>query len=159
MPRALTIQAIREAQKEHGTVPFLVLLTIVTMPEAANINIVNNTEDIVSRGVTFIGCPFSLALPDSTDHTVESAEITVDNVDTRIWQGVRSLLRPIEIILEVIMADTPDQVLISTTGLVLREASANDKTISGKLVVDTVWQMGYPAHDFDPSQNPGMFVT
>lgn len=166
MPRTLTLAAIRESQKEHGTVPFLVLLTIQLTEvshhndtPAEDITVVNNTEDIVSRGVTFIGCPFEIALPDINDYTSSDATLTIDNVDPKIWQGVRMLNGAPNVILEVVLASDPDDVMLRTEGLRLREAQATSQVISGKLIPDTIWQGGFPAHDFDPSQNPGMFTT
>lgn len=159
MPRSLTLQAVRQSIKEHGEDPFLVLLTIEVDAPGEKIYIVNNTEDIVSRGVTFIGCPFSLSLPDINDTSLAETSLTIDNVDPRIWQGVRMLNTAPMILMEVILASDPDTPMLATTGLRLREASANTTSITGKLVPDTLWQIGFPAHDFDPSQNPGMFGT
>jgi hypothetical protein len=159
MPRILDRQAVAAAQLENTDEVFLVLMTIKLMPDDADIHIVNNTEDVVSRGVTFIGCPFTLALPDSNDRTVNDASIAIDNVDDRIWKGVQMLVRAPEILLEVIMASQPNDVVMASGGLYLREASATNTTVSGKLMAETVWQAGFPAHDFDPSQNPGIFGT
>lgn len=159
MPRSLTLAALRESQKEHGTDPFLVLLTIEVDSPGDWIYIVNNTENIVSRGVTYVGCPFEIALPDINDHTSSDATLTVDNVDPRIWQGIRMLNSAPNTVLEVILASQPDDVMLRTEGLRLREAAATSQSIVGKLVPDTVWQMGFPAHDFDPSQNSGIFTS
>lgn len=159
MPRQLTLKAIRESQKEHGTIPFLVLLAIEIESTNEWIYLVNNTENIVSRGVTYLGCPFEIALPDVNDHTASEATLTVDNVDTRIWQGVRLLTSAPNIVLEVILASDPDDVMLRTEGMKLREAAATSKSITGKIVPDTIWQGGFPAHDFDPSQNPGIFTS
>jgi hypothetical protein len=63
------------------------------------------------------------------------------------------------ITMEVILASAPDDVMLQTTGLRLREASVTNQSITGKLVPDTIWQGGFPAHDFDPAQNPGMFSS
>lgn len=159
MPRQLTLQAVRQSIKENASDPFLVLLTIEVDAPGQSIRVVNNTEDIVSRGQTYIGCPFSIALPDINDHTMSEAQLSIDNVDPRIWQGVRALDTAPSVLLEVIMASEPDAPMFRSEGLRLREASADLRTVSGKLIPDTIWRMGFPAHEFDPSQNPGMFGT
>lgn len=159
MPRQLTLAAVREAQKEHGSDPFLVLLTLEIESSGEYIYIVNNTENILSRGVDFIGCPFSIALPDVSDYMISDATLTVDNVDTRIWKGVRMLDSAPWVTLEVVLASAPDDVVFTATGFRLREASATSQSIVGKMVPDTLWQGGFPEGDFDPSQNPGMFTT
>lgn len=159
MPRSLTLQAVRQSLKEHGDDPFLVLLTIEVDSPGQKVYLVNNTEDVVSRGITFIGCPFSIALPDVSDLTLADTTLAVDNVDPRIWQGIRTLNEAPNVVLEVVMASEPDTPVLTTPGLRLREASVTAQTITGKLVPDVLWQIGFPAHDFDPSQNPGMFGT
>lgn len=159
MPRNLTLAAVRESQREHGADPFLVLLTIEVDSPGEWVRVVNNTEDITSRGQTFIGCPFQIALPDVNDYMTAEASLTIDNVDPRIWRGVRMLNAAPVVTLEVILASAPDDVMLQTNGLRLREASATNAAISGKLVPDTIWQGGFPAHDFDPAQNPGMFSS
>lgn len=160
MPRLLTPAAIRAAQRETSDEVFLVLLTIQTTPETADdIRVVNNTEDITSRGLSFLACPFSLNLPDSSDSTFTTAQLEIDNVDTRIWQGVRALNQASTVLIELVLASEPDTVVLVTDGLILREATATTTRITGTLLPDTVWQRGFPAHDFDPSQNPGMFGT
>jgi hypothetical protein len=61
--------------------------------------------------------------------------------------------------LTVILASDPNTVVMQTGNLRLRGADATNTEIQAKMVVDSVWQNGYPAHDFDPPQNPGMFTT
>lgn len=155
----LSPTAIRAAQAENNPDPFLVLLTFVLMPDAPDVRVVNNTVDIVSRGATFLGCPFALLLPESSEKVINEATLEIDNVDTRIWQGVRVLTRAPDVIFEVVLASQPDAVLLASDGLKLREATASLSKVRGRLVPDSIWQAGFPAHDFDPPQNAGLFHT
>lgn len=162
MPRALTLQAIRQAQAENATDVFLLLLAIDTFVVGPDrfILLVNNTENVVSGGSTWIACPFSLSLPDSNDSTASAAQITIDNVDTRIWQGLRLMTGEAAwATLHVVMASDPNTIVMTTTNLRIREAEGTNQEIRAKLIVDSVWQAGFPRYDFDPSQNPGMFTT
>lgn len=155
----LTTAALRAANAENNPDPFLVLMTIKLAPEGEDVRVVNNTEDVTSRGQVFIACPFAIALPEASENVITNAEVQIDNVDTRIWQGVRALTFAPEVLLEVVLASAPSTVLIGTDGLKLRETTATQRTISGKLVPDSVWTAGFPAHDFDPAQFQGMFGT
>jgi hypothetical protein len=159
MPRPLSPRAILEAQRLNSDEVFLTLITIL-MDGAADgdIRVVNNTEDIVSRGETFLACPFQIVLPDEVDYATTNARIEIDNVDPSIWQGIRALGFAPEVRLEVILASETDVVLISSAGLKLREAIATSTVISGVLVPDTIWQTGYPEGDYDPPQNRGLFT-
>jgi hypothetical protein len=160
MPRALTPRAVLESQRENSGDVFLVLLTIYLKGDPAeDIRVVNNVEDVVSRGNKFLACPFGIALPDDLEYASTSARLTLDNVDPAIWQGVRLLGFAPDVGIEVVLASEPDNVVLSTVGLKLREASATKSTVTGTLVPDTIWQSGYPEGDFDPPQNPGMFAS
>jgi hypothetical protein len=162
MARGLTLQAIRESQRENGDDVFLVLLHIDTGVDGPDrhIYLVNNTESVVSNGVTYIACPFSISLPDTNDVSVSASQITIDNVDTRIWQGLRALTGDAAwAALMVVMASEPDNIVIYADWLRLREAEGTNQEIRVKMLVDSVWQLGYPRYDFDPSQNPGMFTS
>jgi hypothetical protein len=159
MPRTLSPRAILEAQRQNSTDVFLVLISIWMNGVTENICVVNNSENIVSRGVTFIGCPFRITLPEDVDQIVTStASIELDNVDPRIWQAIRLLTFSPWVSIEVIIASEPDNVILATAGMRLREATATTKVISATLVPDSIWQTGYPEGDFDPPQNPGLFA-
>lgn len=155
----MTISAIRAAQAEHSDDPFICLLTFVLMPAEPDIRIANDTVDVVSRGQTYVGCPFAILLPELTDQAAAGATIEVDNVDPRIWMGVRALAEAPEVRLEVVLASEPSSVLIAVEGLRLREATADRSVLRGRLVPDTVWQSGFPGAEFDPPHYAGMFGT
>lgn len=157
MPRSLSPSAIRAAQAENNPDPFLLLLTVDVSGQF--VYLVNNTVDIVSRGTNFVGCPFSFVLPDSLDQVISEATLEIDNVDPRIWQGLRELNEAPYITIEVILASEPNTVLLKGEGMRLREASTTSQKITGKIVPDTIWQAGFPVHEFDPAQNPGLFGT
>lgn len=159
MARPLSTRAIIEAQRINSDAVFLVLMTVFMENIEPDIFIVNNTENVASLGRQFIGCPFKLTLPEDTDQVLTSpCSIEIDNVDPRIWQGLRSLGFSPRVDIEVILSDEPDTILIKTEGLRLRQASATITTISASLIADSIWQQGYPQDDFDPRQNQGMFT-
>lgn len=157
MPRALSPSAIAAANAENNPDPFLILLTIDVGGQF--VYLVNNTENIVSRGVTFVGCPFTFVLPDSLEQVIAESSIEIDNVDPRIWQGIRLLNEAPHVTIEVILASEPNTILLSGIGMRLREATATSQKITGKIIPDNVWHSGFPAHEFDPAQNPGLFGT
>jgi hypothetical protein len=157
MPRQLSPSAIKASQKENNPDPFLLLLTLTIGPDV--VRLVSNTEDIVSRGDNFIGCPFKFVLPDSIEQALTEASIEIDNVDVRIWQGLRMLEAAADILIEIVLASERDTILLRSEGLKLREATADSRVITAKVVPDTIWQLGFPAHDYDPAQNQGLFGT
>jgi hypothetical protein len=159
MPRILSPRAILEAQRQNSEAVFLVLVTIFLEGVQPDLRVVNNTEDVISRGQTFIGCPFRITLPEDVDSVITTnAQLEIDNVDPRIWQSVRSLGFSPRVVIEIILASEPDTVLLKTQGLRLREASVTTTVVTGTLIPDSIWQTGFPIDDFDPAQNPGLFA-
>jgi hypothetical protein len=159
MPRILSPRAILEAQRQNSEAVFLVLVTIFLEGVQPDLLVVNNTEDITSRGQKFVGCPFRISLPEDVDSVITTnAQLEIDNVDPRIWQAVRSLSFSPRVVIEIILASEPDTVLLKTQGLRLREASVTTTTVTGTLIPDSIWQTGFPIDDFDPPQNPGLFA-
>lgn len=159
MPRTLTPRAIIEAQRQNSNAVFLVLLTIQFQGWWPDLHVVNNSENITSRGMLFYGWPFKITLPEDVDSIIAaSATVEIDNVDPVIWQSIRALHWSPTVVLEVIISDEPDSVVLTTTGLRLREASVTSTVVSATLIPDSIWQTGYPISDYDPAQNPGMFA-
>lgn len=159
MPRPLSPRAIVEAQRVNSQEVFLVLFTIGMGGTAPDVRIVNNTEDLMSRGQNFIGIPVRITLPEDPEEFITSnASVEIDNVDPNIWQGLRALTFSPSIMIEIVLASEPDTVILATSGLRLREATATTAVVSATLVPESIWQVGYPEGDFDPPQFPGLFT-
>lgn len=112
----------------------LVLLTVEAADGSGISYFVNNNEDIVSRGITFMAYAFEIVLPDDTSDETSMVQLAIDNVDRRITDFLRQLLEPPKFKLEIIWSSQPDVVERTVDFLTLRDVEYDAMTVSGKLV-------------------------
>lgn len=150
----LAKQSINAAQT--GEV-WLILLTISHAAISPSIRVVNNNEDIVSRGNTFLAFPFELALPQESGEQLTTIGLQIDNVDRQIVAALRAITTAPTVEVEVILADYPDTVEIGPYTMSMVEASYNALTVSGVLVLEDILNRLIPSESFDPTLYPSLF--
>ncbi|MEM9681627.1 MAG: DUF1833 family protein [Pseudomonadota bacterium] len=136
---------------------FLVLLTIDHEVLATPIRVVNNLEEVTSRGEDFIAFPFDITLPDSHEGATPAARLTIDNVSREIGEAVRQMTSPPTVLIEIIMASAPDTVEASFPGFLMRNIKTDATKVTGELVVEDLTREPYPAVSFTPGRFPGVF--
>lgn len=155
MPRALSAAAIASLNAQQSGEVWLVLLTI-SNPGITTIRVVNNTEDIVSRGNTYQAFPFEIELPGQDPDTPASARLRIDNVDKRIVEAVRSITTPPQITIEVVLASQPDTVEIGYSNLTLRSVEYDVNSVRGELTFESIFSEPVTL-TITPNRFPGLF--
>ena len=156
MPRSLSNTALGSMNAQATSEVWLVLLTISHATLPTPIRLVNNNEDVVSRGNTFIAFPFEIELPGEDPDQPPKAMLRIDNVDRRVVQTIRSITAPPTVTLEVILASAPDTVEVSFTNMTLRNAQYDATTVSGELTFDSIYTEPVTL-TMTPNRFPGMF--
>lgn len=136
---------------------WLILVTIDHADLAEPIRVVNNTQDVTSRGDLFVGFPFNITLPDEREDAPSRARLVVDNVSREIAESVRSITSAPTVTIEVIRAADPDTVEISWPFFSLRNVKWDALKVSGDLVFDDFMSEPYPAGIFSPASWPALF--
>lgn len=153
-----TTTAFRQAINAQTTGEcFLLLLELSHASLATPIRVVNNTQDIVSNGRTFIGFPFQITLPDDDEEQQPRIRLAIDNVDRTIVTALRALQGPVDVAVEVVRAADPNTIEIRFEGFKLREARYTALEVSGDLLQEDVLSEPFPAHTFSPQFFPGIF--
>lgn len=142
-----------------------VLLCLVTISHAdlpATLRFVNNTVDIVSRGETYKGYPFEVALPDEDPDHPPAVEITIDAVSTDDpaldpVAIVRSLSTAPVFTFEVVLASTPDTVEVGAGEIDLVSVDYDALVLTGRLEYQNTLGEPFASHSFSPSLFPGLF--
>ena len=147
---------IPAALASYSEVAWLALLTI-TAPGEPPLYVVNNSEPIVSRGITFAPYPFSIVLPTDDTESLPSVRLTIANLDAAIVQYVRQAPEPPSIVVEVVRSQYPDVVEKSLSFLRLGSVSYDAMQLTGTLNVDNFLTQRFPAEGFVPSLYPGLF--
>ena len=89
MSRSYTTNAKREFNALSGDAA-LVLLEIHHSALSEPIRVVNNTEDIISNGETYIAMGFRVTLPDDMEGKIPRATLAVDNIGRELTQWIET---------------------------------------------------------------------
>ena len=156
MARTITAAAVREMLAQNSAEVFLVLLTF-SHPSIAALRLVNNTQDVISRGNTYVAFPFDITLPNDVADRMVSVQLSINNVDRRLIDEIRAVSEPITVTLEIIAASAPNTVEVGPFSFTMVSADYNQETITASLTYEPVLSEPFPARSFDPRDFPGLF--
>lgn len=138
--------------------PFLVLLEITHADLAVPVRVVNDTQNMTSNGIEYIGCPFNVTLPDDVAGQMPQAQLEVDNIgrDLTQWleysrggQGARCR------IMQVMRSD-PNAIEFDMT-LDLTNMKITNETVSGSLGFENMLNRTGTIPTFTPQNAPGLW--
>lgn len=156
MSNQLTNQLLFQIFSQESNDPFLTLVTL-THPSFSTTRFVNNSENIISRGETFLSFPMSIKLPPEDGETLREVTIEFDNVSLELITKLRSVSSPIDVKLELVLASMPDIVQMSFEELKINSASYNATKVSARLIMDSFLQTGMTSEKYEPSNFRGLF--
>lgn len=156
MARTLSTPALNSLMDEATHEVWLVLLTISHASLAAPIRVVHNNENITSRGNEFTAYAFQFIMPGQGGDGPGEAQLSIDNTDRVIVETIRLITDAPDVLVEVILADTPDVVEISLPPLKLRDVTYNASTVTGFLRFEDL--VTEPVSEtITPSRLPALF--
>lgn len=141
--------------QETGEV-FLHLLEI-SHDSIETLRFVDNTEQIVSNGDTYLPYAFRIALPGEFDDQLPTVHLEIDNVDRVILEGIRALPSSPSIRMAVILASSPDTIEAGPFTFTLKAVDYDAMSISGTLAFEDTLNEPYPFVRFSPGLFPGIF--
>lgn len=156
MARTLSSTALSSIHAQETSEVWLVLLTITHSTLAQPIRVVNNNEDITSRGYVYQAFPFDIVLPGQDPDSLPKAILRFDNVERTAIATIRSIESPPNVTIEVILASAPDTVEVSFPNLTLRNVSYDAVTIEGELFFENLYTEPVTLQ-MTPSRFPGLF--
>lgn len=122
------------------------------------VRVVNDKEDIVSNGNTFIACAFNITLPQQPQGGLPTGQLTVDNVGRELmqWLEISNGGRGATVTFYIIRKGDPDTVEMSMT-LYFTSICATQLTIQGDLSLDDIFNRQAIPLIYRPSVAPGLF--
>lgn len=120
------------------------------------LRVVNNKEDIISNGETYIAFPFEIQLPNDKEDAAPQAKLRICNVSREIGQAIRLMRTPADVSLRVVRMDTPDVVELEFFGLKLRNVNFDAFSVEGTLVFENLVSEPFPWLTFSPAWFPGL---
>jgi hypothetical protein len=152
----MSTQGRIEANAVSSDAAWLVLLTF-TLPGEPPLRVVNNTEQIVSRGDTFEPTAFEITLPTDDGEQLPKVQLEIVNVDGSIMEWVRGFHVAPNLKLEIVLSTQPDVVERSIDFLKLNNIDYDALTISGTLVVENAMTAGFGSI-YSPFEFPALHV-
>lgn len=150
-------QNVPAALASSSNVAWLALLTI-TAAGLPPLYVVNNSEPVISRGITFAPYPFSITLPIDDSEQLPSVTLVISNLDNAIINFVRGQAIAPSIVIEVVTNQYPDTVERALNFLKLVSVSYDAMNLTGTLNVDDFLTQSFPAESYVPPLFPGLFV-
>lgn len=136
---------------------FLVILEISHVDLRDPIRVVNNNENIVSNGDTYLATAFDFTLPAQEDGKVSNSTLTIGNVDRVIVQALRSISSPPDVSVSVILASDPDVIEAGPFDFVLTDTSYNRQTVNGTLNYQIYMRDNISVIRYKNTTFPGLF--
>jgi len=148
---------IQEIYSQESGDPFLALFTL-SHPTFDTIYLVNNTEDIVSNGITFQAFPVNLVFPVDDGETVREVLLTLDNVSQLLIDELRSVTDYINVNINMVLASNPDNTEVELGELRIKTIEYNALRITARLYMDDLLNTELPNEKYTPSLYPGLFA-
>lgn len=154
--RTLSTTALNSMADAETEEVWLVLMTIDHEDLESALRVVNNIEEIVSNGETYVALPFEIDMPGDGAQGPTEARVKVDNVDRQIVEAIRTIQTPPTITLQVILASEPDDPEMTIEHLTLRDANYDLSAVTGALRFDDL-TMEPISEKITPDRFPGLF--
>jgi len=170
--RSINVSFRKEAESSLSGEADLCFLTITHYKLIDPIRVVWDVKDYVYAGNTFIGFPFDIQIM-SDDETPPKAQLTIQNIDSRIGETIRSLVSPPRLKLEILSTldfntavdprvelsggSPPSNVIYSFDRAFLTNVKVDFLTVSGDIVGWDYLQRVWPGKRATQALCPGLF--
>ena len=131
----------------------------VISPDASfpTIYLVSNTENVVSKAITYYAFPFEITLSPQDDDSERQISATFDNVSLELIDELRSQTTPLRVEFDLVFSNDLDSPEISIKDLRLISINYNARTISAQLIYDDILSAGFPSYKYGPTTFKGLF--
>lgn len=136
---------------------YVVLVKISHPAMSDDIRVSTATEDLVSNGEEYLACQLLIKLPTRTN-SLRTAEMSVQNVDSRIGQAAMAINTPCTVYLSIVKAESPDDVEIAYPPMKMTNVDANPIMVTGELLGWINKDEPYPKIRATKSIAPGIYT-
>ena len=160
MSRAISPTVLSSMMAQESAEAFVILLTFSHPILASPIRVCSHKQDFLSNGLTFLACPFQIDLPSESASELPRVQLTNDNVDRRIVEGVRSIPHgagALTVTMELVTEGLPDTVEAGPFDFLMKRATYNRLVVVGEIAFEDILNLSHPSGKFTPNDHPGMF--
>lgn len=152
MPSATAVRAVLGLEPDEVVI---VLLTI-EHPAIETIRVTNDNVDVTSNGNAFLSYPFEITLPPDAEDP-GAAQLVIGNVDRVITEALEKMDEPPTCTVQVVLASTPNIIEYEWANLVLRNANADDVTVTAVIGHPVIDSQPYPPIRATQRDLPGLY--
>ena len=141
MPRALPAGALAAMMAPETSEAFITLLSITMADNTVQRftdNSVNITSSISGSSEVYSQLPFTVVLAANEEGKVSDARLTLDNVDRRLIDEIRSQEAPLLAQIDIVSSRDLNERVASFQDTVLRNVSYNSLTITASLATENL---------------------
>ena len=148
-----------EALTANDTSQVFLFILRVNIDGVPVFSCVNNTQAIVSNGVTYEPVGFNIILPSQNSESgAKSCKLSIDNLDGRIMEcATNAIGKTLTVDISVILAATPDIIERGPIQMILRNVTATKDAVSGDLYDFYIYDRIIPEGRYTPKDFPGLF--
>lgn len=157
MPNNISPYMMSNLVAQSSSDPFLTLVTLNHASFGAPVRLVNNNEDVESRGNTFVAFPMTIRFPAEDGESARDFQIEFDNVSLELIDEIRSVTDPIDVLIELIFASMPDDVQVSQGDLKLYNVTYNAQSIRATILLDNFLNTEMTSEKYNPDNFPGLY--
>ena len=112
----------------------------------------------VSNGRIFYYAGFDACLANDEDGSAPQIQISIPNADRSMIEAIEKMgSGPPTVDVEIVLADTPDNIETKMLGMELVDITYDETTISGVISRDLLFDEPYPCRSFTPTDFPFLF--
>jgi hypothetical protein len=156
MPNSLSPELLRQLYAQESDDPLLLLVTL-THESFSPIYLVNNVESIVSNGKTFEAFPMIIRLSADDGENQKEVQISFDNVGLDLIDEIRTVVTPISVSIDMVLASNPDSIQTSIGDLKMRSVIYSASRITAKLYYDSFLNVELTSEKYTPDTFAGLF--
>jgi len=150
-PAVLSSMLVRESSEGY------IMLVTIDHSDIADgpIRLSSNATDMVSRGNTYLACPFKITLPSDSATQISSVQFSVQNVDRRIVLAVRSVTPGSEkpsLTLEIVTMDRKNTVEAGPFNFNINGSDWDKNEVTADISYEDFLNQRYPVGDMGPSK-------
>lgn len=136
----------------------LVLLEIDHAELDAPVRVVNDTQDVISNGNTYIAFPFACKMPDDFENQLPKATLAIDNVGKELmyWIETTSGGKDSTCTFKQILRSNPDLIEWEIT-MSLFNVQVTPQTVSAELGFENLFSKPAISKRYRPDNSPGLF--
>lgn len=157
MSQNLSPELIAQLFSQSSTDPLLTLITMSHVSWVSDKWFVNNTESIISNGLTFLPFPMRITLPVDDGESARQVAIEFDNVSLDLVNNIRSVTSPINIRIQMILASIPNDIQMSIDELRVGNITYDKHKVSARLYMDNFLSSALTSERYAPQNFPGIF--